>query len=266
MLLVSERLISRNAITNERIIGSVHYHQEHELYNKLKGKTTYYIGDEIFYIEEGNFAFIPKGILHKTDNENCLTNERILISFSDNIFTDELQGVKEELYNCRLISIAASQLPRLEDLLLQIESESNRDDIYKNIMTDLYIKELLTQICRYKCEHKQVLSGTDKTIHMISQYISTNFRQELSLKTLSKTFAMSESHLSRKFKASTGIGLNEYINYVRITNAEKLLQENELPVTQIAEQCGFNDSNYFSTVFKRVKGMTPQKYRKHFFV
>ena len=50
------------------------------------------------------------------------------------------------------------------------------------------------------------------------------------------------------------------------TRIEKLLQENELPVTQIAEQCGFNDSNYFSTVFKRVKGMTPQKYRKHFFV
>ncbi len=261
---VSDRTFSRNAITNKRIICRVHYHDEHELYYMLKGKTTYYIGDEIFHIEEGNFAFIPKGILHKTDNENCLTNERILVSFSDEIFTDELKSVKEELHKCRLISITESQLPRLEALLLQIEAESTRDDRYKDIMTDLYIRELLTQICRYKHEHKQVLSGADKTIHMISKYISSNFRQELSLKTLSKIFALSESHLSRKFKASTGIGLNEYINYVRITNAEKLLQENELSITEIAEQCGYNDSNYFSTVFKRVKGMTPQKYGKQF--
>ena len=125
---VSDRTFSRNAITNKRIICRVHYHDEHELYYMLKGKTTYYIGDEIFHIEEGNFAFIPKGILHKTDNENCLTNERILVSFSDEIFTDELKSVKEELHKCRLISITESQLPRLEALLLQIEAESTRDD------------------------------------------------------------------------------------------------------------------------------------------
>lgn len=260
MLPISESLISRNSITNKRIICSVHYHEEHELYYMLRGKTTYYIGDEIYHIEEGNFAFIPRGILHKTDNENCLSNERILVSFSDDIFTEEMKGVKEELYKCRLISITASQLPHLENLLLQIEAESTQSDEYKDIMTDLYIRELLTQLCRYKSNDKQVLTGTDKTIHMISKYISTNFRQELSLKTLSKIFAMSESHLSRKFKASTGIGLNEYINYVRITNAEKLLRENELSITQIAEQCGYNDSNYFSTVFKRVTGMTPHKF------
>ena len=73
---------------------------------------------------------------------------------------------------------------------------------------------------------------------------------------------MSESHLSRKFKAHTGIGINEYITYVRITNAEKLLRETELSVTEVADQCGYSDSNYFSTVFKRIKGITPQKCRK----
>ena len=66
MLLVSERLISRNAITNESIIGSVHYHQEHELYYMLKGKTTYYIGDEIWHSAccPHKGALLPAGDAH----------------------------------------------------------------------------------------------------------------------------------------------------------------------------------------------------------
>jgi AraC family L-rhamnose operon transcriptional activator RhaR/AraC family L-rhamnose operon regulatory protein RhaS len=59
-----------------------------------------------------------------------------------------------------------------------------------------------------------------------------------------------------------GIGINEYITYVRITNAEKILRETNLSVTQVADCCGYTDSNYFSTVFKHIKGIPPQRYRK----
>ena len=78
-----------------------------------------------------------------------------------------------------------------------------------------------------------------------------------------KTFSISEGYLSRKFKAVSGIGLNQYITYVRICHAEKLLTETNLSVTEIAEKCGFNGSNYFSSVFKKMKGMTPLMYKKY---
>ena len=75
-------------------------------------------------------------------------------------------------------------------------------------------------------------------------------------------FAVSEGYLSRKFKQVTGMGLNQYITLVRISNGEKLLRESNLSVTEVAECCGYNDSNYFAAVFKRVKGVTPLRYRK----
>lgn len=259
-----DTLISRHVTTQKGGMPHVHYHDNHELYYMVKGSTTYYIGDKIFHLQQGNFAFIPKGILHKTDYEDNANNERILLNFSDLVFTNELQGVKEELCNCRVIYVEESLLPYLEGLLKNIETEYKSKDRYQSIMINVYITELLVQICRYKYDYKPALSGTDQTLYLISKYISTHFQEPLTLKELSKEFAMSESHLSRKFKAHTGIGINEYITYVRITKAEKLLRETNLPITEVAEQCGYSDSNYFSTVFKRIKGITPQRYGKQY--
>ena len=52
----------------------------------------------------------------------------------------------------------------------------------------------------------------------------------------------------------------EYLNHIRITAAEKLLIQTDMPITRIAMECGFNDSNYFAAVFKKIKGITPKKF------
>ena len=79
-----------------------------------------------------------------------------------------------------------------------------------------------------------------------------------------KQFSVNESHLSKKFKNVSGTGITEYIAYVRIMNAELLLRQNKYTISEIAFKCGFNDSNYFSTVFKRIKGISPLKYAKKY--
>lgn len=255
-------MISRQIATQKSSMPHVHYHDLHELYYMARGSTTYYIGNKIYHIQRGNFVFIPKGILHKTAYETQSSIERLLINFSDAIFTNELQEIKQELYSSRVINIPEEKIPFFEALLKQIESEDRQKDAYSPIVLRLHITQLLVALCRYKCHFTPVFSGTDQTIYDISKYISRHFQESFSLKELSQTFSMSESHLSRTFKFHTGIGLTEYITYVRITHAEKLLKETSLSITQIAQQCGYSDSNYFSTVFKRVKQLSPQKYRK----
>lgn len=254
---------SRHRVVNQRKICAIHYHNDYELYHLINGKTKYFVGDEIFHLEPGNFILIPKGILHGTDSEDCMHNERIVISFDDDLFDSEARLALDELCAAKLICLPANQLYQTEELLHKLEVEFMQSQPFGKLMTRLYVQELLTLLCRLRCEPTLHESESEKLIRTVSEYISTNYAQELSLKSLSRHFALSESCLSRKFKSISGMGLNEYITHVRIHNAARLLSEGDCTITDVAAQCGFNDSNYFASVFKKIKGVTPYKYSKN---
>lgn len=254
--------ISYEKVTNQRKMSQVHYHYQHELYYLVSGETKYFVGDDIFHLMPGDFIFVPKQVIHKTDSENCLHNERILMSFEDSIFDESTRPMLNELSVCKLIHIPANKAYQVEELLTKLQVETNREDAYKDTLMKLYILELLALLCRLRYDYVPQVSETEKLIGAVADYIRINYSQELSLPMLSKEFAMSESCLSRKFKQVSGMGLNEFITSVRIHNAEKLLAKGDLSVTRVAELCGYSDSNYFASVFKKIKGTTPVKYAK----
>lgn len=260
--LARDRMVSRSKIINKHLVSTIHYHEEYELYYMLDGGTTYFIDGEIFSINKGDFVFIPRGLPHNTDNQNYRHNERILISFREEIFHENQRFILEELAKTRVVYVPDTQLPVLEALLFKIEAEYAQSEKGKEVLLDLYIQEVLTLLYRYKCERKSVIQESDKIVYTISEYIGKNYGQDITLKSLSKDFAISEGYLSRKFKAVSGLGVNQYITYVRISHAEKLLKDSDLSVTEIAEKCGFCGSTYFSSVFRKVKGVPPLTYRK----
>jgi YesN/AraC family two-component response regulator len=96
----------------------------------------------------------------------------------------------------------------------------------------------------------------------IATYIYQNYDKKLTLEDMSEKFNISRSYLSKKFKVITGFGFKEYVVNVRIQNACRLLLETNKSITDIAFECGFNDSNYFGDAFRHVKGVSPNKYRK----
>ncbi|MDR1641099.1 MAG: helix-turn-helix transcriptional regulator [Clostridiales bacterium] len=63
---------------------------------------------------------------------------------------------------------------------------------------------------------------------------------------------MSESHIGRQFKAQTGKTVTQYINEVKVAEAKRLLDFDELTVTENAMQLGFSSQSYFQTVFKKI--------------
>lgn len=254
--------ISYEKVTNKRKMSQVHYHYQHELYYLVSGETKYFVGEEIFHLLPGDFIFVPKQVIHKTDSENCLHNERILMSFEDSIFDASTRPILDALSECKLIHIPASKAHLVQELLTKLQVETNREDDYKETLMKLYILELLALLCRLKYDYTPQTSESEKLINAVADYIRENYSQELTLSVLSKHFALSESCLSRKFKAVSGFGLNEFITSVRIHNAERFLAQYDLSVTRVAELCGYSDSNYFASVFKKIKGTTPAKYAK----
>ena len=258
-----ESMVSRSRAQRKTLKMTPHYHSVHELYYLLEGKTQYFIDDEIFSVEKGDFVFIPSGSIHGTDYEMGKDSERLLVCFGDSYFEGEAEQLREKLMPLRVINIPKEYLAELEELLIKIEEEYRGQEIGRDLLLELYVKELLTLICRYHQERKTHIQEADRIIYEIAEYIRMNFAENISLVSLSKIFAVSQSYLSRKFKAVTGMGLNQFVTMVRINKSAQLLQESQLTVMEIAHRCGYNDSNYFAAVFKSVKGVTPLSFRKH---
>ncbi|MCM1296557.1 MAG: AraC family transcriptional regulator [Muribaculaceae bacterium] len=92
-------------------------------------------------------------------------------------------------------------------------------------------------------------------------YVNFHVEDELSLPLLAKELGYSEGHLSRSFKAETGIGVAQYILSRRVERAKVLLEANDLSVSEIAAALHFCSSSHFSSSFRRLTGMLPQQYR-----
>ena len=82
------------------------------------------------------------------------------------------------------------------------------------------------------------------------KYIHKHYADNLSLTDTAKYCYVSDEHLSRKFKKETGFGFNEYLNIYRLKKADIWLRNDpKAKISEIAINCGFNDSNYFSKVY-----------------
>ncbi len=82
------------------------------------------------------------------------------------------------------------------------------------------------------------------------------------MKSLADHAGYTETYLSRKFKAETGISVTEYVTRQKTVLAKKLLREDKLSVSDIAEMLCFGTQSYFSEQFRKVTGQTPGEYRK----
>lgn len=96
------------------------------------------------------------------------------------------------------------------------------------------------------------------------QYIDTHYHiSTLNLDDIADSVGLSKYHIARSFHKKFGMTVFKYINHRRIEQACRLLkQSNQLTSKQIAEMVGFSSDNYFGKNFKKIKGMTPNTYRK----
>ena len=101
-------------------------------------------------------------------------------------------------------------------------------------------------------------------LQKLSGYIEQNYRSQISLSELSCKFGYSIEYLGRIFKENMHMTPSEYITYLRIENAKKvLLQYPDMDVYKIARICGSGDnSGYFSRIFRRQTGVQPSEFRK----
>lgn len=93
-------------------------------------------------------------------------------------------------------------------------------------------------------------------------YMTLNCAKDVSLGETADQVGYSCSHFSKIFKEETGCGFREYLNRIRMEKAKGMLLSENVTVIQVCEACGFTDQSYFCKVFKKMVGVTPDRFRK----
>ena len=96
-------------------------------------------------------------------------------------------------------------------------------------------------------------------------YIYDNLQRPLTVNELAEREGLSAGYYSRLFMKEMGVNVNQFINNAKIKTAENMLRYSDYPILDIAISLGYSSQSAFSSVFKKVTGMTPKSYRDRFY-
>jgi two-component system response regulator YesN len=127
-------------------------------------------------------------------------------------------------------------------------------------MEQLMVKEILRfdQLMR-NMRHVD----TPRAVRSAKEFIAHWYMDHLTLKDIADKVYLTPTYLAALFKKETGLTINEYLTQIRIERAKELLRDIGLSIQDVSEAVGYQDSRYFSRLFKNMTGGTPAWYRRH---
>ncbi len=205
------------------------------------------------------------GVMHATPTR---TGSALLV------LGDTAEDAEERAYAFASSLVQEAERTGCKDIRVGIgEIVGAPEDILKSFKAARHIRHILVD----RAEDKSVILGTREmgdvsgdanTPAMISEaklYMSQHFTDpNLMLQDVAKAVGMSNSRFSTVFSQTGGQTFTEYLIYLRLNKAKEMLRTTNEKSSQIARESGYNDSHYFSYIFKKNVGMTPSEYRSQY--
>ncbi|MGM0847328.1 MAG: response regulator transcription factor [Bacillota bacterium] len=113
--------------------------------------------------------------------------------------------------------------------------------------------ELLSQ-AKYQTEKN--------SMQRIEEYLQQHYQEDISLQEIADRFYLSREYISRKFKQDYKATITDYLTSIRMDRAKKLLENPHLKIYEVAYGVGYQNEKYFSKVFKKHEGLTPNEFRQ----
>ena len=117
--------------------------------------------------------------------------------------------------------------------------------------------------CTMLSPKEQTESDGQNTVIACLEYIKNHYSEKVSLQAIADHVHLHPNYLCALFKEHTGKTVFEYLERFRLRHAARMLRSTNLPVSQIAESCGFNSISFFSRKYRALLGYSPLQYRKH---
>lgn len=252
--------------------SEMHYHDFYEFYLFFSGADQFHIDNHPIPLSPYTLIIIPP--FHPHGLEGCQTMcpyERAWLNVSTSLMQSIGMGIfdfSEFVKRCEQtgqlhLNIQPELAKELRAIITSIQDNiENRSQIIK-WQNALRSARFLSKIydAAHMAESIRTPIAAGGNIQPIISYINEHFAEDISIQKLSRQFGVSASHMEREFLAYTGRSVYDYVLYRRITKAREMICQ-EIPLTEVAYSCGFNDYSCFLRAFVKLAGQTPSAYRK----
>lgn len=244
----------------------MHYHDELEFLVIREGEFVIISDGREYVAKAGEVVFINSGVAHRTRADVPSKTDLVQFRESDFINSELTKIIK---YSRKFNGLTDPQISILKnevlfDALCEIVEEAEK----KNPAYDFFVRSAIHKAlgCLYRLG---ILKGADELLSSrevqkiipVLSHINMHYYEDITLKEVSAMLNFDESYFCRLFKNATGATFTEYLNFVRICKAEKMLNKTRDSILEISEAVGFSSVSYFNRIFKKYRHISPRAYR-----
>ena len=236
---------------HDRFFVEAHLHEYSEILYVKEGFGDISVNGQPYRIPEGHLIFIPPNYLHEYTCQSC---QVICAVFSNDLiplFFREISGK-------RLIPEPVD-MTGLTQILDTFHLLDPGDPVLLSGCLNLVCGKVLKSALFDSYQPSNSL-----LYQQVITWLSCHYTENISLKTIADKFGYNEKYLSHSLHSLTGMHFRHLLAHYRVERAKVLLCEKEdMPISQVALQCGFSALNTFNRVFKATTGLTPSQYRRN---
>ena len=149
-------------------------------------------------------------------------------------------------------------------LLQELYQIASTEDHVRDMKIFEKLTSLLTLLMEesWHPENASAKAVKKQNLQKVKDYLDQHYQEKIPLDYLAERFFINKFYLTRIFKEQFGISIHNYLLQIRITHSKQLLRFTDKTIESISAECGIEDANYFSRIFKKIEGISPGAFRK----
>lgn len=167
------------------------------------------------------------------------------------------------------MQLGMTMLKKIKELNINAQTDIPADSCFYDMSRYETVNEFKNQLTIISYKIIQFINENRKNKNeykfkkMVDKYLDENYQRNIGLIDIAKELGITPNYFSSLFKKEVGENFVEYLTQYRIEKAKKMLVEDSLNISKIAEIVGFNDARYFFRVFKKNEGITPKEFQQN---
>lgn len=245
----------------------IHDHDFNELVIVFSGNGIHTWNGDDYPITCGDFFYINANDRHGYYSVNQLKLVNILYKPEKLLFNKEISKylpLVTEIKEMRQWKLPPSCLSQFIPIIEQIDKECRKPDCISIHLCESLFLQFILLISRYRYQPNNSPVSSVHLIDILITRLNQSISMPFSLNEFAQEHHVASRSLYRLFKSNTGMTVTGYLQQLRLCHAATLLRTTDLLISDIAAQCGYEDSNYFSSVFHKKMNITARDYRQNF--